>query len=79
MKSGGTNMKDIKKKIEEYDKLLDQDSISDPIADQVLMDLDSMINRLEDAISDKLDNMYMDDEDISDWDVTLMDGLDEEE
>ena len=72
-------MKEIKKKIEEYDKLLDHDGISDPIADQVIMDLDAMIMKLEDSISDDLKNIDLDEEDLEDWEITLQDGLDEEE
>jgi hypothetical protein len=54
---GGTSMKDIKKKIKEYDQMLEEGDVSDPIADQILMDLDAMINDLENIVSDNLDNI----------------------
>lgn len=50
-------MKEIKKKIKDYDKMINEGDISDPIADQILMDLDAIINDLENIVSDDLDNI----------------------
>lgn len=54
-------MKHIKKKIKDYEKMLEEDAISEPIADQVIMDLDSMIAELESVILDNLNNIEPDD------------------
>lgn len=50
-------MKEIKKKIKDYDKMIEEGEISDPIADQILMDLDAMIDELENIVSDDLDKL----------------------
>jgi hypothetical protein len=53
----GLKMKHIKEKIKKYEELIDSNKISEPIADQVLMDLDVMIAELESIISDGLEDM----------------------
>ena len=76
----GVNMKDIKKKIAEYEKLLDTqyDNLDEEATNKIVAELDQMITQLENTISNDLSGIDIDEEDLSDWDVTLMDGLDEE-
>ena len=73
-------MKDIKKKIAEYEKLLDTqyDNLDEEATNKIVAELDQMITQLENTISNDLSGIDIDEEDLSDWDVTLMDGLDEE-
>ena len=73
-------MKDIKKKISEYEKLLDTqyDNLDEEATSKIVAELDQMITQLENTISNDLSGIDIDEEDLSDWDVTLMDGLDEE-
>ena len=73
-------MKDIKKKIAEYEKLLDTqyDNLDEEATSKIVAELDQMITQLENTISNDLSGIDIDEEDLSDWDVTLMDGLDEE-
>lgn len=73
-------MKDIKKKIAEYEKLLDTqyDNLDEETTSKIVAELDQMITQLENTISNDLSGIDIDEEDLSDWDVTLMDGLDDE-
>ena len=73
-------MKDIKKKIAEYEKLLDTqyDNLDEEATSKIVAELDQMITQLENTISNDLSGIDIDEEDLSDWDVTLMDGLDDE-
>ena len=50
-------MKEIKKKIKEYDNMISQGDVNDPLADKILMELDAMIEELEDIVSEDLDKL----------------------
>lgn len=56
-------MKEIQKKIEQYDEIISQGDLSDPLADQILMELDAMIDELEDIVADDLDKLDKQDQD----------------
>lgn len=50
-------IKHIKKKVKEYDKLLTDGIIDDPISEQMILELDDMILELEGIISNELEKV----------------------